>query len=103
MTSAINFLVQNAVKRACKAGDLEDLPGAGRPLKPSSLTTDPFAHVYAESGAILPPSTMRGRITEARAELRTTADPRARRALETKIALLETQLAIEGETFRCYT
>ena len=50
-----------------------------------------------------PLSAMRRRIEEARAELQKTTDPQARRAMETKITLLETQLAIEGETFRRYT
>lgn len=103
MMSAINVLVENAVERARKAGDLDDLPGAGRPIEPSSLTADPFAHVYAESGAMHPLSAMRRRIEEARAELREAVDPQARRALKTKIALLETQLAAEAEAFRRYT
>ncbi|MFA8387471.1 MAG: DnaJ family domain-containing protein [Pelagibaca sp.] len=102
MESAINRLVENTVERARRNGDLDDLPGAGRPIEKSSLTTDPLAHVYLESGAIHPVAALKARIVEARAELDKTTDPETRRALQTRIAQLETQSAVEAETFRRY-
>jgi hypothetical protein len=100
MRSATNRLVENAVERSRRNGDLDDLRGAGRPIEKSSLTTDPFAHVYLESGAMHPVAALKARIAEARAELDKTTDPETRPALRARIAQLETQSAVEAEIFR---
>lgn len=96
-------ILDAAFKRAEENGDFDDLPGAGKPIKKSSLTTDPFAHVYSESGAMTPVQSMQGKIDAARKRLRETDDPAERRVIETELAMLETRKAIEMETFKRYT
>lgn len=96
-------LIDKAFKRARDNGDLDNLPGAGKPIKQSSLNTDPFAHTYAESGAMTPFSVLQRRINEARTRLAETIDPEQRRALQTEISALETRKAIEMETWKRYS
>ena len=103
MESAINRLVEIAVERARRKGDLDNLRGAGRPIEKSSLTTDPFAHVYAESGVMHPVQELQEKIAQVRSKLAETSDPDARLALQKEIAQLETRRAVEAETFRKYT
>lgn len=93
-------LVELAFKRALENGDLDDLPGAGKPIDPSSLTTDPFAHVYSESGAMTPVGSLQRQIEAARARLALETDAEKRRLIETEIAALETRKAVEMETFK---
>lgn len=97
-----NLLVDAAFKRAQDNGDLENLPGAGKPIPPSSLNSDPFAHVYGESGAMAPFADMQNRITEAGKRLSEATDPAQRRAIQTEISSLETRKAIEMETWKRY-
>ena len=90
-------LVDAAFKRAQDNGDLDDLPGAGRPIDPSALTADPFAHVYRESGAQTPLSAVREKIDNARQRLCGAPGPAERRAAQREIATLEAQLGVEME------
>jgi len=96
-------LLDKAFKRAQENGDLDDLPGAGKPIRRSSLSTDPFAHAYAESGAMTPFGVLQRRIDDARARLVETSNPEQRRAIQTEISSLETQKAIEMETWKRYS
>lgn len=96
----INQLIENAFKRASDNGDLDDLRGAGKPIDPSSLTADPFAHVYGESGTMTPVGAMREKIADARHRLAEATDADRKRAIEREISLLETQAAVEMETFK---
>lgn len=95
--------IDQAFRRAQENGDLDDLPGTGQPIKPSSLTADPFAHVFAESGAMTPFGMMQARIDDARKRLAQATDPEQRRALQSEIAALETRKAIEMETWKRYS
>ncbi|MEQ8294391.1 MAG: DUF1992 domain-containing protein [Roseovarius sp.] len=97
-----NALIENAFRRAQENGDLDDLPGAGKPIAESSLNADPFAHVYAESGAMTPFSELRRQIEEARARLAAASDPEEQRAIQTEISGLEMRKAIEMETWKRY-
>ncbi|TNF17920.1 MAG: DUF1992 domain-containing protein [Rhodobacteraceae bacterium] len=97
-----NLLVDAAFKRAQDNGDLENLPGAGKPIPPGNLNSDPFAHVYGESGAMTPFGDMQSRISEARKRLNEATDPAQRRAIQTEISSLETRKAIEMETWKRY-
>lgn len=96
-------LVENAFKRAQENGDLDDLPGAGKPIAKSSLNADPFAHAYAESGAMTPFGVLQGRIADARTRLAQATDPEQRRAIQTEISAVETRKAIEMETWKRYS
>ncbi|MDM8167308.1 DnaJ family domain-containing protein [Roseovarius sp.] len=97
-----NSLIEAAFRRAQENGDLDDLKGAGKPIAESSLNADPFAHVYAESGAMTPFSELRRKIEEARARLAAASDPEERRAIQTEISGLEMRKAIEMETWKRY-
>lgn len=96
-------LIDKAFKRAQDNGDLDDLPGVGKPFKQSSLNTDPFAHTFAESGAMTPFGVLRSRIDNARARLAEAVDPEQRRAIQIEISALETRRAIEMETWKRYS
>ena len=95
-------LVELAFKRAQENGELDDLPGTGKPIKPSSLTTDPFAHVYRESGTMTPNGSLQRQIKAARERLARETDAGRRRLIETELAQLETRTAVEMESFKRY-
>lgn len=97
-----SLLVDAAFKRAQDNGDLENLPGAGKPIAPSNLNSDPFAHVYGESGTMTPFSDIQSRIREARKRLTEATEPGQRKAIQTEISSLETRKAIEMETWKRY-
>jgi hypothetical protein len=98
----MNKLVELAFKRALESGDLDDLPGAGKPIDPASLTADPFAHVYAEGGVMSPVGALQKRIDAARDRLKLETDPEARRVIQREILALGTRKAVEMETFKRY-
>ncbi|PVH30497.1 DUF1992 domain-containing protein [Pararhodobacter oceanensis] len=96
-------ILDRAFKHAQSNGDLDDLPGAGKPIESSRLNTDPFAHTFAESGAMTPFGAMRAKIAEAQARLAAATDPDERRAIQTEISALQTRMAIEMETWKRYS
>ncbi len=95
-------LVDIAFRRAQEEGALDNLPGAGKPITPASLDADPFAHAFAESGAMTPFGAVQRRIEEARTRLARTTEPEQLRAIQAEIAALETRKAIEMETWKRY-
>ncbi|MGR3323499.1 MAG: DnaJ family domain-containing protein [Pseudooceanicola sp.] len=97
-----NSIIDEAFKQAQENGDLDNLPGAGKPIAPSSLNTDPFAHVYKEAEVMTPFAVMQGKIDAARTRLAAATDPEERRAIQTEISMLETRKAIEMETWKRY-
>lgn len=96
-------LLDIAFRQALENGDLDDLPGAGKPLDPASLNTDPFAHVYREAEVMTPFGALQRQIDVARTRLTAEADSARRRAIQAEISALETRKAIEMETFRRYS
>lgn len=96
-------LLDIAFRQALENGDLDDLPGAGKPLDPADFNTDPFAHVYREGEVMTPFGALRHQIDSARNRLAAETDPEKRRAIQTEISALETRKAIEMETFRRYS
>ena len=95
-----NTLIEAAFGRARENGDLDNLPGAGKPIPESALNSDPFAHVYRESGAMTPFGAAQHSIHAARERLADATDER--RAIQTEISALETRKAIEMETWMRY-
>ena len=75
-------LIENAFRQAQENGDLDNLPGAGKPIAESSLTSDPFAHVYAESGTMTPLGEMQRKIEAAKQRLAGATDPEAKRKIQ---------------------
>ncbi|SMY06787.1 DnaJ family domain-containing protein [Flavimaricola marinus] len=96
-------LIDKAFKRAEENGELDDLPGKGKPIEKSSLNADPFAHVYAESGNMTPFGAINAQISDAHKRLAETTDPAQRRAIQTELSELETRKAIEMETWKRYS
>lgn len=96
-------LIDKAFKRAQDNGDLDNLPGAGKPLEKSKLNADPFAHAFAESGAMTPFGVLSHRIEKARVRLAEAKDTAQRRVIQTEISDLETRKAIEMETWKRYS
>ncbi|WP_281984169.1 DUF1992 domain-containing protein [Thalassorhabdomicrobium marinisediminis] len=96
-------LIDRAFGKAQSEGALEDLPGQGKPIEPASLNSDPFAHVYKESGVMSPFGHFQREIDALRHELAEVSEPQARRKLQTRIAELETRKAIEMETWKRYS
>lgn len=99
----LDTLLDDAFERARENGTLDDLPGTGKPLKPGSLTADPFAHVYAESEVMTPFGTLQRQIDAGWKRLATVTDLAERKAIQTEIAALETRKAVEMETYKRYT
>ncbi|WP_157966431.1 DnaJ family domain-containing protein [Oceanibium sediminis] len=95
-------MLDRAFKRALDDGVLDNLPGQGKPLDPSKLTADPFAHVFSESGVMSPFAQLQGEIDDARTRLAGATDPTQRRDIQAEISTLETRKAIEMETFNRY-
>jgi hypothetical protein len=95
-------LVELAFQRALENGELDNLRGAGKPIEKSSLTTDPFAHVFGESGVMSPLGALQRRIDAAQAQLKAEDDAEKRRAIRLEIAALETRKQVEMETFKRY-
>lgn len=95
-------LIENAFRQAQENGDLDNLPGAGKPIAESSLTSDPFAHVYAESGTMTPLGEMQRKIEAAKARLAGVTDPEAKRKIQAEISELEMRKAVEMETWKRY-
>ena len=99
----IGTLVEMAFKRALEKGEIDDLPGAGKPIEKNTLTADPFAHIYRESGTMTPVAALQGQINDARKRLATETDADRRRAIQTEISLLETRKSVEMETVKRYS
>ena len=95
-------LLDAAFQRALDNGDLDDLPGAGKPIDPGTLGTHPFAHVYRESDVMTPIGVIQRDIDAARARLAAATDPDVRRAIQAELAALDTRRTIEMELFRRY-
>jgi DnaJ-like protein len=98
-----NNLLDEAFERAQENGDFEDLPGAGKPIARSALTTDPFAHVYSESDFMTPVGAIQRKIDDAQKRLAATTDPDQRKAIQAELSSLDTRKAVEMETFNRYT
>jgi hypothetical protein len=100
MPSFIDELVERALAEAKARGELDNLPGMGQPLDPSTLSADLFAKTLAESGAVHPIAAMGRQLKELRQQLSEVPDPDVRRTIEKEIADLQTRQAVEMEQLR---
>lgn len=101
MASILNSFIDSLIDTAAKDGALENLPGQGKPLDTSS---DPYADMAkrmgAEAGYLHPLVELKHKIATAQAHLKTLEDPSERTAQMKVLADLQTQLAVEMETYR---
>jgi len=95
--------IDRIVAAAEKRGELDNLPGAGKPL---TDTRDPhdalISRLMSEASVKHPIAVIREQLTEARATLATLSDDDDRRAEMLHIADLELKLALELEALRRY-
>jgi len=99
LESLIDQIVANA---ACK-GELDDLPGAGKPLPFVENPQDAvLARIMKEADATSPVVVLRRQILAAQEKLKGLGDPEARKAEMQVVADLQTKLSIEMEAFRKY-
>jgi hypothetical protein len=103
MSSFIDQLIERALAEAQARGELDNLPGMGRPIEPSTLSTDLFAKTLTESGAMHPIAALARQIRELQSRLVDTAEPDARRAIQKEIADLQTRQALEMEQLRRFS
>jgi hypothetical protein len=103
VSSFIDQLIGRAFAEAQARGELDNLPGMGRPIEPSTLSADVFAKTLAESGAVHPIASMGRRIKELRERLAQTTVPETRRAIQKEIADLQTRQAVEMEQLRRFS
>ena len=99
LSGLIDQIVQNAEKR----GDFEDLPGAGKPLPhlddPQNAVLN---RMMKEADAKSPVVVLRRQILAAQSRLQSLTDPEARKDEMSRLAELQTKLAIEMEAVRKY-
>ena len=106
----LDLLVERRIEEAIAAGELDDLPGAGRPLDLDDDRLVPeelrVAHRILKNAGFLPPELhTRREIASVEELLRTmaaeTADEGMRRRAVMRLALLEAKLEAQGRSLPC--
>lgn len=103
MTHPLSSLIDQIVQKAHSRGDLDDLPGAGKPL---AHLDDPqnavLNRMMQEADAKSPVVVLRLQIIDAQERLKMLTNEKARKAEMLCLSELHTKLAIEMEAFRKY-
>ncbi|WP_341366920.1 DUF1992 domain-containing protein [Yoonia sp. BS5-3] len=103
MHHPLSHLIDQIVQDAEKRGDLDNLPGAGKPLPhlddPQNAVLN---RMMQEADAKSPVVILRQQILASQARLKTLVDEDARKAEMTYLSELQTKLAIEMDAFRKY-
>lgn len=103
MPHPLDALIDQIVQKAAARGDLDNLPGAGKPLNLTGNPQDALLHrIMSEADAKAPVVILRQQILTAQDNLKSITDDAARRTQMVYIAELQTKLAIEMEAFRKY-
>lgn len=103
MTHPLDSLIDEIVAAAAARGDLDNLPGAGKPLPPVTNPKDALmARMMTEAQAKPLVVTLKEQITAAARHLQTLTDPAAHKAQMRVLSDLQTRLAIEIEAMRKY-
>lgn len=103
MNHPLDKLIDQIVAGAAAKGELDNLPGAGKPLPAVDNPKDALLNrMMTESRAKPLAVTLKEQIAASAARLRDIADPDARRAEMKVMADLQTRLAIEMEAMRKY-
>ncbi len=103
MTHPLDSLIDQIVNAAAKRGELDNLPGAGKPLPEVENPQDAvLARIMKEADATSPVVVLRRQILAAQEKLKETINPDDRKEQMQIIADLQMRLAIEMEAFRKY-
>lgn len=99
-----NKLAEHQIRKAEAEGQLDDLKGAGKPLKPESGNSADAAgfRIMAEAGVVPREIALRKKIEALTARLRTEPDEAARRSISRDLADAQLRLDIEQEARRKY-
>ena len=97
----LDHLAEQRIEAAIAAGDLDNLPGAGRPLQ---LDDDPLVpeelrlayRVLRNAGFVPPELQARAEIASVQTLLRHATDDAGRKRAVARLALLEAKLELEG-------
>ncbi|MEJ6397685.1 DnaJ family domain-containing protein [Yoonia sp. 208BN28-4] len=91
-------MIDRAIEKARREGQLDNLPGEGQPIKDLHAPKDAVLdRIAAEAGATSPLVVLRNQINDARAHLQTLTDPQARKDQMKVIADLQLRLSLEME------
>ena len=101
----LDRLVDQRIEAAIAAGELDDLPGAGKPLSLDDDTLVPeelrVAHRILKNAGFLPPEVeARREIASVTSLLRHATDDESRRHALARLALLEARLEAQGRNLR---
>ena len=103
MTHPLDKLIDEIVAGATAKGELDNLPGAGKPLPHLTNPKDALLNrMMTESRAKPLAVTLKEQIATSKTRLATLTDADQRKAEMKVLADLETRLAIEIETMRRY-
>lgn len=103
MSHPLQSLIEQALNQARKNGDLDNLPGAGKPLKNLDEPKDaPMKRIMEQAHAKAPAVSLNQQIRASYASLKTLTDENERRIEMKVLADLQTKLAIELEAHRKY-
>ena len=99
----LDQLVDQRIEAAIAAGELDDLPGQGRPLQLDDDRLIPeelrIAYRMLKNAGFVPPELeTRAEIASAQALLRHAADDTERRRAVARLALLEAKLELDGRS-----
>lgn len=103
MTHPLESLIDQIVAEAMAKGELDDLPGAGKPLPPERDPQNALMNrMVKEAGGVPPAVSLKQQVTEATARLRRISDPTERKAAMKDLADLQLKLTLALETHRRY-
>lgn len=101
MSHPLSHLIDRALGRAEAAGELENLPGAGKPIPKHEGPGDPVLNRLMTESKVKPPVVvLKEEIAASRERLAALVDEGARKAEMKVLADLQTRLALEMEAFR---
>ena len=103
MAHPLESLIDEILGEAQKRGEMDDLPGAGKPLKFDGSPQDAVLGRLAKEANVKPPVVvLKEQIAEAKARLAGLVDEADRKAEMKVLADLEMRLALEIEAFNRY-
>ncbi|WP_319411090.1 DUF1992 domain-containing protein [uncultured Cohaesibacter sp.] len=98
MKHPLDHLIEQRIQEAMDNGELSNLPNAGKPLSDLGMSADDLlARVVREQGGKPAFILLNGKLQALIKRLGQVKDPIRRKALETQIADMRTQMAIEKE------
>lgn len=103
MEHPLNSLIDRIVQNAERRGELDNLPGAGKPLNPEGNPKDAVLNRLMTQSRVKPPVVaLQEEITESKRRLQALKDPDLRKVEMKVLADLQTRLALELEGMRKY-